>query len=314
MRISLTGTPVENHLQELWSHFHFLIPSLFDSQDTFEASVQASQSDKRYLERIKKKIQPFLLRRRKQDVLQDLPSRIDQTILIEMENSQRNLYEQLLIQFKGGLLKKIELEGVKKHRMEILEALLRLRQVCCHPLLVSSLTTEEIPTSAKFEHVLQDLETIVEEGHKVLVYSQFTSMLKLFTKAANEKQWQYSYLDGQTADREKVVNTFQKTASQSIFFISLKAGGVGLNLTAADYVFLYDPWWNEAIEEQAISRAHRIGQKNTVITKRFVMAETIEEKMMQLKAAKRSLIFNILDSENTSLENLTMEDLQALFD
>jgi superfamily II DNA or RNA helicase len=311
LRLCLTGTPVENRLQELWSHFHFLMPDLFGSQESFVAELQAAQADRRYVERIKRKVAPFLLRRRKQDVAADLPSRIDQVVWIEMPDEQRALYDQLLAGFKSGLLKKVEIEGMGKHRLEVLEALLRLRQVCCHPLLVSSLLEDTLPASAKFDTLLQDLETIIEEGHKVLVYSQFTSMLKLMARAAKERQWSYGYLDGSTQNREEIVTRFQEDPTQLIFFISLKAGGVGLNLTAADYVYLYDPWWNEAVEEQAINRAHRIGREDIVIAKRFVIAESVEEKMMKLKATKRLMIEDLLNNETTS-SHLTIQDLQYL--
>ena len=311
LRLSLTGTPVENHLLELWSHFHFLIPDLFGSQEQFEADLLAAQSDRRYLERIKKKSAPFLLRRKKEEVATDLPPKLEQVVWIEMAEEQRAVYEKFLAQCKSGLLKKVESEGVGKHRMEILEAILRLRQICCHPLLVSSLLEEEVSVSSKFDMLLQDLETIVDEGHKVLVYSQFTTMLHLMTKAAKEKGWSFGYLDGGTKNREEVVTQFQEDPTQSLFFISLKAGGVGLNLTAADYVYLYDPWWNEAVEEQAINRAHRIGRKDSVIAKRLVVAESIEEKMMLLKGAKRLIIEDLLEIETTP-EKLTIDDLRFL--
>ncbi len=315
-RLCLTGTPIENHMGELWSHFHFLIPDLFGSEESFMADIQAASSDRRYLDRIKKKIAPFVMRRRKQEVAKDLPPRIDQTVWVEMSDEQRALYDRLLAGFKGNLLKKVEVEGMGKHRLEVLEAILRLRQICCHPLLVSSLSEEleeNAQASAKFEALTQDLQTIVDEGSKVLVYSQFTSMLQLMTRFAKQQGWSYAYLDGSTLNREKVVTEFQKNATQSIFFISLKAGGVGLNLTAADYVLLYDPWWNEAVEEQAINRAHRIGRQDQVIAKRFVVAESIEEKMMKLKAAKRSLVEDVFDLD-TNPAQLTIDDLRFLLD
>lgn len=313
LRLCLTGTPVENDLQELWSHFHFLMPDLFGSQAQFEADAQAAQADRRYLERIKRKVAPFLLRRRKHDVAADLPPRLDQVVWIEMSEEQQKIYDQLLAGFKSGLLKKVETEGTGKHRLEILEAILRLRQVCCHPLLVSSLIEPIIPTSAKFDALLQDLETIVAERNKVLVYSQFTSMLHLMAQAAKERGWHYGYLDGSTKNREEVVTRFQEDSSQLLLFISLKAGGVGLNLTAADYVYLYDPWWNEAVEEQAINRAHRIGRQEPVIAKRFVVTESVEEKMMKLKATKRLMIDDLLEADNIS-SPLTLEDLRFLLD
>ncbi len=312
-RLSITGTPLENHLNELWSHFRFLIPDLFGEEETFMAELQAASSDNRYLQRIKKKIAPFILRRKKEEVAKDLPEKIEQVVWVEMNEAQRDVYDHFLASVRGNLLKKIQIEGTSKYRLEILEAILRLRQICCHPLLVSSLEDElTATTSAKMEALEEDIETAIKEKRKVLVYSQFTSMLKLLTKLARERGWSYVYLDGSTTNREKVVSQFQDDPAISLFFISLKAGGVGLNLTAADYVFLYDPWWNEAVEEQAINRAHRIGRQQTVIAKRFVTVESIEEKMMKLKAAKRWIIEEALESDATPL-NLTVEDLYGLF-
>lgn len=312
-RLSISGTPVENHLKELWSQFHFLMPDLLGEEEAFASDIRAAEADQRYLQRIKKRISPFILRRKKEDVAKDLPERIEQVVWVDMGEEQRAVYDHFMAGFKQNLLKKVELEGMQKHRMEVLEAILRLRQICCHPYLVSSLTGEEpVNQSAKLDVLWQDIETAIEEGQKVLIYSQFTSMLKIMTNLAKEKGWKFSYLDGSTADREKVVSDFQNEKDVSLFFISLKAGGVGLNLTAADYVFLYDPWWNTAVEEQAINRAHRIGRKNTVIAKRFVTVETIEEKMMKLKASKQSVIENIFELESKS-DQLSIEDLQFLF-
>lgn len=314
LRLCVTGTPVENHMNELWSHFHFLIPELFGAQDVFEGDILASQSDKRYLERIKKKIAPFILRRRKQEVLDDLPERIDQLVWIEMEDEQRTLYDHLLAQFKGGLLKKVKSEGMGKHRMEVLEAILRLRQVCCHPLLVSSLSEVPVTKSAKFDTLMEDLETLIEEKQKVLIYSQFTSMLHLMKQEATKRDWSFGSLDGSTKERETVVNRFQNDPSQALFFVSLKAGGVGLNLTAADYVYLYDPWWNDAAEEQAINRAHRIGRKSQVFAKRLIVAESIEERILKLKESKRGMVEELFESEtSTTGTNFTVEDLDYLF-
>ncbi len=315
LRLSLTGTPIENHLEELWSHFHFLMPELFGTREAFQADTQAAKSDIRYLNKIKKKISPFLLRRRKEEVAKDLPPRFEQTVWIEMPDEQRMIYERLLRGFKTGLLKKVEIEGIGKHRIEVFEAILRLRQCCCHPLIISSLLEDSDSfISAKFDFLLQDLETLIEEEKKVLVYSQFTSILQLLAKAAKEREWSFAYLDGTTKDREKVVCEFQEDPKKNLFFISLKAGGVGLNLTAADYVYLYDPWWNDAVEEQAINRAHRIGRSNSVIAKRLVMAESIEEKITKIKSSKKQLIENVFEEGGTSSPfQLTFEDLEFLF-
>ncbi len=312
LRLIITGTPVENHMEELWSHFRFLMPDLLGSREEFRSHMEASAVDSRHLQKIKKQIRPFLLRRRKEDVAKDLPEKIEQTVWVEMEAPQRHIYESFLAGIRSNLLQKVSQDGVSKHRMEVFEAILRLRQICCHPLLVDQITDQEAePSSAKFEQLLEDLATVVEEGRKVLVYSQFTSMLKLIAKAVKKNGWKHSYLDGSTTNREQVVNVFQEDPSISIFLISLKAGGVGLNLTAADYVFLYDPWWNEAVEAQAIGRAHRIGRKETVIAKRYLTIESIEEKIMRLKSVKQALITGLLDGEG-QVESLTAADLQFL--
>lgn len=310
-RLSMTGTPIENNLMELWSHFRFLMPDLLGDEASFQAEIQAGLSDSRFLRRIKKKIRPFFLRRRKEEVAKDLPEKVEQIVWVEMGEAQRAVYENFLSGIRGKLIDKISSEGIEKHRMEILEAIMRLRQICCHPLLISSSSLGETAESAKLEALMEDLETILAEGHKVLIYSQFTSMLSLISKRVREKAWKYAYLDGSTQDREKVVNQFQDDPSISLFLISLKAGGIGLNLTAADYVLLYDPWWNEAIENQAIDRAHRIGRQQTVIAKRFIVSETIEEKMMKLKSAKSALAKDLL-GEEVNYQGLSADDLLFL--
>jgi len=309
-RLSITGTPIENHLKELWSHFRFLMPELLGDESSFLGDLQAASSDQRYLKKIKKKIRPFILRRKKEDVAKDLPERIEQTVFVEMPQAQRKIYEDYFSGVKHSLIKKVDLDGFSKHRMEVLEAILRLRQICCHPILVSG-QQEESCCSAKMEALLVDIETAILEGRKILVYSQFTSMLKLIAKEVTKKGYSYAYLDGQTVNREKVVSSFQDDLSIPLFLISLKAGGVGLNLTAADYVFLYDPWWNDAIENQAINRAHRIGRKNTVFAKRYIMLETIEEKMMTLKKNKGKIASDIFDDELSEI-NLSADDFKFL--
>ena len=310
-RLSITGTPVENRLEELWSQFHFLIPDLLGDEASFAAEVASSAHDSRHLQRIKKKVYPFLLRRTKEEVAKDLPEKIEQTVWVPMEANQRQIYDDFLADVKGNLLKKITIDGVGKHRIEILEAILRLRQICCHPQLVSSLISDpQAIESAKMEALLEDMETVVLEGRKALVYSQFTSMLHLIGKEAAQRGWKYVVLDGSTPNREKVVQQFQEDPTLPLFLISLKAGGVGLNLTAADYVLLYEPWWNEAVENQAIDRAHRIGRHATVIAKRYAIAESIEEKIMALKSRKRDIVGEFLDE--TMSGSLNEEDLSFL--
>lgn len=268
-KICLSGTPMENRPDELWSQMQFLMPDLID----------------RSLE--KQQIRPFILRRRKEEVELDLPEKIEQIVWVELGDVQRALYE--------NVRKQVHVE--EADRIEILEAILRLRQICCDPRLIQA----EAPSS-KLEQLIADVKEVLEEGRKVLIYSQFTSMLQLIRKEFPESL----YLDGSTdvEKRGEQVLAFQEDPKASLFLLSLKAGGVGLNLTAADYVFLYDPWWNEAVERQAIDRAHRIGRKKTVMAKRYLAAGTIEEKMLQLKHKKQEAADQLLDFQGWTHEDL----------
>ena len=308
MRIAITGTPVENRWDDLWSLFHFLEPELLDERKEFHASMMAAQADDRYLKRVKKKIKPFLLRRTKEQVAIDLPEKVLQTVWVEMSPSQREIYERYLSKNRQGLLKEIENQGLSSKRMEVLEALLRLRQICCHPHLVEKSLDEGPDLSAKLERVLIDMQEVVQEGRKVILFSQFTGMLKIFERQIQGLDLKYVYLDGSTKDRESVIKTFQEDPSTQIFLMSLKAGGVGLNLTAADYVFLCDPWWNDAAERQAIDRAHRMGRKDVVVARRYVMAETVEEKIMKLKEKKSAIATGLIEME-AELSSFSMDDL-----
>lgn len=287
-RLAMTGTVIENHAKELFAHFHFLMPGMLGpSEDT---------------KKIQKKIRPFILRRKKEEVAKDLPSLEEQITFVEMPPPQRCAYETFLAASKKGL---------KKNRIEIFEILLRLRQITCSPLLVSHLLEEPTAESGKLEALLLDIETIREEGKKALIFSQFTSMLHLIAKKLQEDNVPYCILEGSTVDRETPVTQFQNDPNIPFFLISLKAGGVGLNLTAADYVLLYDPWWHEAAESQAISRAHRIGQTKPVIAKRYITVGSVEEKMLKLKKAKSDLFKDLLEGDLAD-GTLTEEDLEFL--
>lgn len=252
------------------------------------------------------------MRRKKENVVKDLPPLDEYTVFVEMPPSQRTLYDQFLAATRQGVLKKVRMEGSAKHRMEIFEALLRLRQIACSPLLVSSLLPHAEEESGKLQALFMDLEAIREEGKKALIFSQFSSMLHLIAKKLQQMGVPYCLLEGETKDRETQVKKFQEDPAIPFFLLTLKAGGVGLNLTAADYVLLYDPWWHDAIDAQAIARAHRIGQTKPVIAKRYITTESIEEKMLKLKKAKSALFNNLL--ENDPVESLNEQDLLFLLE
>jgi len=307
MRLALTGTPVENRIEDLWSIFRFLEPELLGEKKDFQAAYQAAAADERYIVNIRKKLRPFLLRRGKEEIADQLPDKIEQTIFVEMSEEQREFYEQWLRKAKAGVLHKVYEEGGKARRMEILEAILRLRQIAVDPLLVDG---EWQGSSAKKDRVLADLEEMITQGRKVLIYSQFTSMLAILRKEIQKLGWKYVYLDGETKNREEVVSAFQTDPSSQLLLISLKAGGVGLNLTAADYVLLLDPWWNEAVERQAMDRAHRIGRKNPVVARRYITSSSVEEKMMKIKEHKTGLAKGLLED----MQEATAWSFQELCD
>jgi len=294
-KLAMTGTPIENRYEDLWSIFRFLMPELL-----------GERKESPIFERVRKKIRPFTLRRTKQEVALQLPEKQEQIIWIDWEEEERSFYDQYLKEKRSALVQKVQQNGLSSQKMEILELILRLRQICCHPRLVGGECA-----SSKFERVCSDLEEAIAIGHKVLLYSQFTSVLGLFRQWMEEKGYPFAYLDGQTKDREKAVSLFQNDPTVQVFLMSLKAGGVGLNLQAADYVFLYDPWWNDAVERQAIDRAHRMGQKNTVIARKYLITESIEEKILKLQKQKTSLSQNLLEFDG-DVEPINLEQLYAL--
>ena len=255
-------------------------------------------------------LRPFLLRRTKEQVATELPAKIEQTIYCEMESRQRTLYNELRDHYRASLLRKIDTDGIAKSKIQVLEALLRLRQAACHPGLIDRKLAQD--PSAKLDVLIEQLRAVLDEGHKALVFSQFTSLLAILRASLEADNIEYEYLDGKTGDREARVERFQKDPECRLFLISLKAGGVGLNLTAADYVFILDPWWNPAVEAQAVDRTHRIGQARQVFAYRLIARDTVEEKVMQLQETKRNLADAIIGAENSLIRDLRPEDIELL--
>jgi SNF2 family DNA or RNA helicase len=243
-------------------------------------------------------------------VAKELPAKIEQTIYCEMEPQQRELYDGLRDHYRDSLLRKIDKDGIGKSKIQVLEALLRLRQAACHPGLIDRKLVND--PSAKLDVLMEQLSAVLEEGHKALVFSQFTSLLGIVRNRLDAGGVTYAYLDGKTRERQECVERFQNDGDCRLFLISLKAGGVGLNLTAADYVFILDPWWNPAVEVQAVDRTHRIGQVRQVFAYRLITRDTVEEKVLQLQETKRQLADAIIGAENSLIRELRAEDIALL--
>ena len=310
-RLCLSGTPIENHLGELWSIFEFLNPGMLGAASVFKLGINGERApDEQTRALLARALRPFILRRTKSQVAKDLPEKTEQTLFCELDGAQRALYDELRDHYREALLGRIAREGINKAKIQILEALLRLRQAACHPGLIDKRRTSE--SSAKLEALLPQLAEVLEEGHKALVFSQFTSMLAIVRERLDAEKISYEYLDGKTRDRQAKVERFQNDPECKLFLISLKAGGLGLNLTAAEYVFLLDPWWNPAVEAQAIDRAHRIGQTRQVFAYRLIARDTVEEKILELQRTKRDLADAIINADNSLIRTLGREELELL--
>lgn len=316
-RLCLSGTPMENHLGELWSLFHLLMPGFLGDQKTFQSVYRKpieTLSCQPRRESLIKRIKPFILRRTKQQVAIDLPEKNEIIHTVEFEQPQRDLYEAIRLRAQAKVMNQIQERGLERSQIIVLDALLKLRQVCCDPRLVA--TEDSIASStksAKLECLLDMLTPMVEEGRKILVFSQFSSMLEIIRQEVQERNMIFTMLTGDTKDREASVRQFQE-GTASIMLISLKAGGVGLNLTAADTVFHYDPWWNPAAETQATDRAHRIGQKNKLFVYKLIVAGSLEEKIVALQERKKGLIASLFDTGAHLHSKLTEEDIKYIFE
>ena len=312
-RIVLTGTPIENSLSDLWAQMNFLNRGLLGSRNFFKQEfILPIERDKipGASEKLQKLIHPFILRRTKEEVAKDLPALTEETIVVEMSGEQSEFYETEKSAVRNILMNNLNEVGLQKSTFVVLQALTRLRQIAIHPKLVDPDTLFE---SGKFSEIMTMLSILVAEDHKILLFSSFVKLLKLFTNEFKKQQWNYSLLTGQTTDRKQVIEEFQEDPEKKIFLISLKAGGVGLNLTAADYIFIADPWWNPAAEMQAISRAHRIGQDKKVFVYRFISENSIEEKIQHLQD-KKSRLANEFVNSNDPFRDISKEEVLELFE
>jgi SNF2 family DNA or RNA helicase len=298
-------------LGDLWSLFDFLNPGMLGNGKKTPARLPKldDPEQRKQVQRIAKSLQPFILRRTKTEVLKELPGKVEQTLSCEMSRKQRELYDQLREHYRLHLSNKVKELGIKKAKIHVLEALLRLRQAACDPRLIDPKCDVR---GTKIDQLLQRLEELQQKGRKALVFSQFTSLLGLLRQDLDARGWQYEYLDGKTSQRGQKVQRFQADPDCHLFLISLKAGGHGLNLTAAECVFILDPWWNPAVEAQAIDRAHRLGQTQAVNAYRIICQETVEQKIIELQNTKRDLADAIVSENQSVIGQLTAEDLQDL--
>lgn len=318
-RLVLTGTPVENSVSDLWSIMDFLMPGYLGNHDKFHLSyelpIARGGPDAAMAQlKLKRKLRPFMLRRLKKDVARDLPPKIQRVSMCHLTRDQQQVYKTLLAQYKKKITDMVSLRGFNKSRMEILTLLMRLRQTCCHLDLLKLPGLEPREPSAKTELFLELLNEAVDSGHRALVFSQFVSMLQILRTMLEAEGHEYCYLDGSTKDRMKVVHKFNTQRNIPVFLISLKAGGTGLNLTGADMVIHFDPWWNPAVEAQATDRAYRIGQKRTVYSIKLITRGTVEEKVLELQKKKKAVIDATVESDDHIRNSLSWEDIQELID
>ncbi len=313
-RLAMSGTPVENHLIDLWAIFDFLAPGFLGKLTDFQKNYvkPIEDGDTRTLEQLRVRVRPFVMRRKKEDVASELPAKTEQTIYCNFGKSQLGLYNRILKAAKDEITGRIGEVGIEKAQMTILAALTRLRQVCCHPHLLGLPEGTPVPPSCKLEAFEELIADAIGSGRKVLVFSQFVEMQKILAVSLDKLGIDYLWLHGGTKNREEMVGKFQQPGGPPVFLISLKAGGSGLTLTEADTVIHFDPWWNPAVEDQATDRAHRIGQDKPVMVYRMVVEDTVEQKMVELGQRKRAVAESALGRDHTAGKSLTLNDVEEL--
>ncbi len=313
--LCLTGTPMENHLGELWSLFNFLLPGFLGDELRFNSIFRrpiekANDEERRKL--LARRVAPFILRRKKDQVVKELPPKTEIVQKVELTSAQRDLYESVRLAMHSKVKEEVARKGMSRSHIVILDALLKLRQICCHPQLLSIPSAKKVTESAKLDLLMDMVPEMIAEGRKILLFSQFTSMLAIIQEQLGQRNIGYALLTGQTTDRATPIDRFQK-GEVPLFLISLKAGGTGLNLTAADTVIHYDPWWNPAVENQATDRAHRIGQTKSVFVYKLLTEGTVEEKILALQERKKELVEGLLNEERKDNLKLSQEDIDLLF-
>jgi non-specific serine/threonine protein kinase len=315
-RICMSGTPLQNNTFDIFAQMNFLNPGMLGSMEFFRQEFaipidKFGEQDRK--EHLKKILYPFILRRTKEQVAKDLPEKTETILYCEMEKEQRSIYDAYRNDFRNQILGAIETQGIQKSQLTILQGLMKLRQICDSPAILNE--TEKFENhSIKLDELARELSEDMGE-HKALIFSQFLGMLALIKEKLTELGIKFEYFDGSTsaADREKAIQSFQRDDTVRVFLISLKAGGVGLNLTAADYVYIVDPWWNPAVEQQAIDRTHRIGQDKNIFAYRMICKDTIEDKIIQLQEKKRALARDLITDDTSFVKSLTREDVEYLF-
>ena len=315
-RLCMSGTPLQNNTFDIYAQMNFLNPGMLGSVEFFRQEFaipidkfgEAEQKD-----HLKKILYPFILRRTKEQVAKDLPDKTETVLFCEMEDEQRRIYDAYRNDYRSKIMGTIEEQGIQKSQLTILQGLMKLRQICDSPSILNE--EEKFPNhSIKLEELAREITENIG-NHKALIFSQFLGMLALIKEKLTQLQVKFEYFDGSTSapDREKAIQAFQNNDETRVFLISLKAGGVGLNLTAADYVYIVDPWWNPAVEQQAIDRTHRIGQTKNIFAYRMICKDTIEDKIMQLQEKKRLLAKELISDDATFVKALSREDVEYLF-